>query len=279
MASTAGEAGPAVDTPGVLSRNWAQPLVDAALAGQPAPLSSAESAVMIAATEQALARFDSEPGRLPRRPQMLPQLLSTLNDDDASGRDITMIIARDPALAANLLALANSALYRSQPTPVESLDRAVAQVGTDGLRQLVAVALMQPVMRVEGGIFGRLPELLWDHTQHAAQAAAQFARTIEREDAFAAQLLALLHGLGAIVVVQALRETSARQQPTAPPEAASVAALLQREAPRIARRVAREWDLSERLMCALDDQALDDLAAMGGLGRALAVGAARVRIA
>jgi len=53
---------------------------------------------------------------------MLPQLLGALNDPDASGRDIAGIIARDPALAANLLKLANSTFYRSHAVPVESLD-------------------------------------------------------------------------------------------------------------------------------------------------------------
>ena len=217
-----------------------------------------------------LSRFASEPQRLPRRPQLLPQLLGMLNDDEASLAAIASLIARDPALAAGLLKLANSSLYRLQPAPVESLDRAVALIGTQGLRRLVAVALMQPVMRTEGGLFGRLPELVWEHTQHAALAAAHHAQAVEHDDAFAAQLLALMQGLGAIVVVQTLREVCERRNLLAPsPE--DTARMLEHWSPRIGRLVAQEWQLSARLLEALDDQAAASLGAMSGLGRALAL--------
>ncbi len=263
VAADGGEAAP--------DRDWALPLVVLACEGQP-HCGPEQAASLVAAAEQALRRFATEPQRLPRRPQLLPRLLSTLNDDAASGREIAGIIARDPALAAHLLKLANSALYRSQPAPVESLDRAVAMVGTGGLRHLIAVALMQPVMQVEGGVFGRLPERVWEHTQHAALAAARHARTMSKEDAFAAQLLALLHGLGAIVTVQALRDACASWH-CAAPEPALAARVLQAWAPRIGCAVAKEWALSARLMQALDEQAHGDLSAMGGLGRVLALAA------
>lgn len=254
-----------------VGRDWATGLLELAYDGQPAPLSPEDSAPLRWAAEEALARFADAPQRLPRRPQLLPQLLSALNDDDASGREIAGVIARDPALAAHLLRLANSALYRTQPAPVENLDRAVALVGTEGLRQLVAMAVMQPVMRMDGGALGALPDLIWDHTQRTALAAAQFAKTVEREDPFAAQMLALLHGLGAILVAQALRDACVQQGGV--PDAGIAARLLQEAAPRLGRAVAREWGLSERLLDGLEDQGIDDTARMSGLGRALAVAA------
>ena len=234
----------ATTTPPAVDRNWASALLELAYEGQPAPLSPEATAAVRDAAEKTLARFAEAPQRLPRRPQLLPQLLSTLNDDEASGREIAGVIARDPALAAHLLRLANSALYRTQPAPIENLDRAVALVGTEGLRQLVAMAVMQPVMRMDGGALAALPDLIWDHTQRTALAAAQFAKTVEREDAFAAQLLALLQGLGAILVAQALRDACAQHGGL--PDAGSAAHLLQDASPRLGRGVAREWGLTRR---------------------------------
>jgi len=261
----------ATTTAPAVDRNWASALLELAYEGQPAPLSPEATAAVREAAEKTLARFAEAPQRLPRRPQLLPQLLSTLNDDEASGREIAGVIARDPALAAHLLRLANSALYRTQPAPIENLDRAVALVGTEGLRQLVAMAVMQPVMRMDGGALGALPDLIWDHTQRTALAAAQFAKTVEREDAFAAQLLALLQGLGAILVAQALRDACVQHGGV--PDVVIAAHLLQDASPRLGRAVAREWGLSERLLQGLDDQAIDDTARMTGLGRALAAAA------
>ncbi|UWX04779.1 HDOD domain-containing protein [Pseudoxanthomonas sp. NC8] len=93
-----------------------------------------------------------------------------------------------------MLRLANSSFHRVRAEPVESLERAVALVGTSGLRQLVSLALLQPVMQAEGGSLGGLPGRIWEHTQLAAAIASRLA-TQDGEDGFAAQLLALLRGL------------------------------------------------------------------------------------
>lgn len=272
MTPLAGMAEVAPSSPASPPRDWAAPLLRLAGLDAGSCLSPEDSGPVIAAARDALARFADDPRRLPRRPQLLPELLGALNDDDASGRDLGGIIARDPALAAHLLKLANSTLYRRDTAAVESLDRAVALVGVDGLRHLVAVALMQPVMRVEGGVFGRLPELVWDHTQRSALIAARLAGPAGREEVLAARLLALLQGLGAIVVVQALRDATAGLAARVP-DTAMTAHLLQRWSPRLACAVAREWGLSERLMQALDAQTDDEGTAMGPLARALALAA------
>lgn len=247
--------------------HWTVRLAAMALPLQAAP--DASHARLLPEVEAALLRMVHERVRLPRRPQLLPQLLGMLNDDRASGRQIAEVIGRDPALASNLLRVANSPMYRIHSSTVESLDRAVALVGTDGLRQLVAVALMQPVMRVEGGATGILPERVWEHTELAAGLAARQARTRGADAVFAAQMLALLHGLGAIMVVQALGDACLRQQ-CAAPDAHVAAELLQRWAPRIARNIAQAWELPAM-------SGLEGIAAAPGLDTLLdAAGAAAV---
>jgi HD-like signal output (HDOD) protein len=248
------------------AQDWALPLLELASTGT-APAGDGDADARVA-TERALARFASEPQRLPRRPQLLPQLLGTLNDEQASARELAALIARDPALAATLLKQANSPLYRLQQAPVESVERAVALVGTEGLRRLVAVALMQPVMRTEGGMFGRLPERIWEHTQRATVLAARHARAAGA-DAFAVQLLVLLHGLGAIVVVQTLRDECQRAGCRAP-QAEAAADLLRHWSPRIGRLVADQWQLSPPLLQALDEVSAGEGAVMAALARALA---------
>ncbi|MET0813595.1 MAG: HDOD domain-containing protein, partial [Pseudoxanthomonas sp.] len=99
-----------------------------------------------------LSKIETQPRYTPRRPQLLPQLMRTVNDPDASGQAIAAIIGQDPALAGNLIRIASSALYRVQSSPVESIERAVALVGTDGIRQIITAALVQPVMSDGGGV-------------------------------------------------------------------------------------------------------------------------------
>jgi HD-like signal output (HDOD) protein len=229
-------------------------------------------AEVTAAADAILSRIETQPRYTPRRPQLLPQLMRTVNDPDASGREIAAIIGQDPALAGNLLRIASSAFYRVQSEPVESIERAVAMVGTDGIRRIIAAALVQPVISDGGGVFGRFPTIIWEHTLVAAAAAADHAKLVERDDAFAAQLVALLQGLGSIIVVQVVRDRYA-SRPNLVPDASIAAALLDRWAVSTARRIAESWELSDRIGMALADQQRDAASAeLSPLGRSLRFG-------
>jgi HD-like signal output (HDOD) protein len=225
---------------------------------------------LVADAEALLARIEAQPKYTPRRPQLLPQLMRAANDPDASLESIARIIAQDPTLSANLLRIANSAFYRVSTKPVESIERAITLLGLDGLRPVIAAALVQPVMRTGEGAFGRLPSVIWDHTLLSAAAAAEYARRVERDDVFAAQLLGLLQGLGAIIVVQVMRDLYAQQRDLTP-DARVVARLLDAWSGLTARRIAESWGLSGRMADALEAQQSDALPA-GPLGRALRVG-------
>jgi len=195
--------------------------------------------------------------------------MRTVNDPNASGKAIADIIARDPALAGNLLRIASSPFYRVQAKPIESIERAVVMLGTDGIRQIIAAALVQPVMGSSGGAFADFPSIMWDHALLSAAAAAEHAKLVERDDAFAAQLLGLVHGLGAIVVVQVLRDRYARQ-PGLVPDARVASALLDNWTAPTARRIAESWKLSDRIAQALGEQAPPD--GTNPLGRSLRFG-------
>ncbi|HMK86900.1 MAG TPA: HDOD domain-containing protein [Steroidobacteraceae bacterium] len=188
----------------------------------------------------------------PRRPLLLPKLMRAVNDDEVSRREIAVLIATDPALAGNLLRLANTPVYRRSAQPVESIDRAVAVLGTNGMRSLIAAALIQPVFRMSPGEFKRFADVTWEHTQYSATAAEAHAALIADTDPFAGQLLGLLVGLGAIMVYRATMDQYATSR--ARPDAATVAALVDRHAPLVARRIARDWELSERILTALEEQ-------------------------
>lgn len=193
-------------------------------------------------------------GGLPRRPQLLPQLMQTLNDPAADSTAIAALIARDPALSGNLLRIANSPLYRLQSLPVENIERAVTIMGIDGIRQIIATALLQPMMRDSGGVLGPLPGLVWEHAQLAAAAGAEYARRQSRSDAFAGQLLGLLHGLGAMTCLQALRDAHARH-PQPMPSPLVTEGWLRDRADTVALQIATGWELSDRILVALDEQA------------------------
>jgi HD-like signal output (HDOD) protein len=230
-------------------------------------------------SENADSVFDklaTDPKYTMRRPMMLPQLLRAVHDKKSTQHQLANIFARDPALAGNLLKVANSPVYRVSEDPVESLDRAVAMLGTDGLHSLIATVLVQPVFKLPATHYPRFPETVWEHTFRAASAAENYAALVENADPFAAQLLALTMGLGAIVVYRIVMDRSQTLLGGRTPHPAIIISLIDSQCAGVAKRVAASWDLSERVLTALEEQrprAVGEAdTAPSALGRSLAFG-------
>jgi len=266
----------AADTSIPTGRALVRELYAAAVTPSPVEAMSPEAAAaahaaIATACANLLSRAQFQARHMPRRPQLLPKLMRAINDPDISLEQIARIVSEDPALSANLLRIANSPFYRIQEKPVESLMRAATLLGLDGLRPVIAAALVQPVMQTGDGPLGRLPGVIWEHTQLAADVAAGMIRAGRgQEDAFAAQMVGLLHGLGAIVVAQVLRDSYALHAHL-PPDPRTVARVLDEETAPMAHRIAVAWELSDRIGVALEAQRAEAMPS-DPLGRALRAG-------
>jgi HD-like signal output (HDOD) protein len=225
---------------------------------------------IVAAIGATLESAATDPRYAPRRPLLLPQLLRAASDDGSSRKDLANIIARDPALVGSLLKLANGPYYRTSNKPIESIDRAVTVLGTQGIRSLAAAALVQPVFRTASKDSSRFAEIAWEHTYRSAAAAEVFAFAVEGADPFAAQLLALVRGLASIVVYRIASDQYAARGVKL--DASALASLLDEHAPVVARRIAGTWELSDRLLDALDEQLRGNTRPVSDLGRSLRFG-------
>ena len=238
--------------------------LDASLGDLRDEATAAELAELEPAT-RVLADLELQAKYLPRRPSLLPRLMSAISSDSNSMREMARIIGDDGALLGGLLKLANSSYYRmSGSRPIESLEKAVTMVGTDGLRSLVATALLHPVMTGTRGPYSSFAEATWEHSQYAAGCAELHAARIEGADTFNARLLVLLLGLASNAVFRIAREHCVSGSRCARP--AAMARLFDDWVPPTAQRIAESWQLPADL--------LDVLAAPkeSGLGRSLRFG-------
>jgi HD-like signal output (HDOD) protein len=198
--------------------------------------------------------------------------MRAINDDDISRRQLSAIIARDPALVGSLLKMANSAFYRVSSRQVESIERAVVMLGSDGLRSLVAAALMQPIFKGSSAKgFLRFPEIVWEHALRSAHAAIPHAALVERTDAFAAELLCLISGLAEIVLFRAAMDHCSSSSRQGQPDPLVIASLLDSHSPTFAWRLGVDWELSELMLAALEEQ-IAEAEPTTPLGRSLRFG-------
>jgi putative nucleotidyltransferase with HDIG domain len=154
---------------------------------------------------------------LPTIPTTITRILEVTRRPDAGLRDLARIVHADQALAGKLLRLANSAFY-GQSEPVTDLDRAVALLGFNAVRQLalslgVFDSLYRPLAHDE--FFDRAR--FWEHCFVVAVVSRELA-VAGRQDGGAAFTAGLLHDVGKLFldryqpdefrqVVERVRET------------------------------------------------------------------------
>lgn len=128
--------------------------------------------------------------RLPMRPSAVTQVLSVLDDESASARDVASALQTDPALSARILHLANSP-YFGLSGKVGNVERAVVALGAATVRSLA--------VSTAAGLFGagaeEMPDGFWRHSVAVAAGSSIAARFchVPPGDALCA---GLLHDLG-----------------------------------------------------------------------------------
>lgn len=208
----------------------------------------------------------------PRRPLLLPKLLQALNDTDSTRQELVRLILEDPTLAGTALKRVNNTFYRMSVQPVESLDRAVVVLGTDGLRSLLSAAILQPVFRLPKGFFDRFAEMTWEQAQRSAAGAQAYAAAVHEQDPFVAQLLGVMRSLATLVLFR-LTLDKYKSFPNVLPRPEVFIRVLQTHRNRLAADIGRTWQLSSASIDALEAQCREiSPTRMSPLGRAVYYG-------
>ena len=159
-----------------------------------APLSPAERR-LLARLDAVLASDTSRTELLPRAPAVIPQLLNSLRDESQSSDALARRVAKDPHLVAEVIRLANGALTRAA-APVTDLPQAIARLGTEGLRRVIARVVLKPLFDAQADtLSARAAPKLWLHSE--AQAAECMKRAAAAGlDPFEGYLAGLMHNIG-----------------------------------------------------------------------------------
>ncbi|HEX7815660.1 HDOD domain-containing protein [Dyella sp.] len=206
--------------------------------------------------QQALQRLDDICGgdrydvrTLPRMPTVLPQLLRALKNDDINGAKLAELIGRDPVLVGEVMRVIGSVAYRAVQ-PITSLQHAIVLLGQVGLRQVVSMHVMKPILLASAGMFGQVAgQRLWDHAERCAHAAAYLSKGLC--DPFEAHLAGLVSNTGIGAVARALdKELSGSLNSYTPQFIASAA----RIASELTLQAARYWDLPPHVLEALAER-------------------------
>lgn len=135
---------------------------------------------------------------LPSLPDIVQRLEAAINDPTSDMSEIADIISADPALAARILKIANSALFNF-PGQVDTVSYAISIIGTRQVRDLVFASCVVDVFK---GVFiaGINMESFWRHSI-ACGITARVIATYRREpNVERYYLLGLLHDIGKLII-------------------------------------------------------------------------------
>lgn len=134
---------------------------------------------------------------LPSLPALVMDLLNCIDQESAGTKMLGERLARDQALAAKTLRLANSSFYGMQ-RKVASIPQAIAILGFDSVRTMVAsVAVIGAFPSDRTGDFDF--DLFWRHSITGAICAKALAKYV-RIDGDQAFIAGLLHDIGRLIL-------------------------------------------------------------------------------
>jgi len=145
---------------------------------------------------------------LPTLPAIIMELERMLHNDMVSAAEVGVVIEEDPAIAANVLRVANSAMfYSSVSGTIVSIRDAIVRLGFKEVHQIVSAAAF---IREFGKMARRVdPEHFWRRSLGTAVAGRVIANTATESASFFeedAYVAGLLHDIGLLLLDQYFAE-------------------------------------------------------------------------
>ena len=149
--------------------------------------------------EQALAKVT----QIATLPEVTAQIVNVVDDPDTTADDLETLVSSDPILSVRVLKVVNSAFY-GMPGEVSSIKQAIVVLGMSGVKNIAIAAGISKLFR--GGKVHESFDAqdLWRHSA-AVAAAARLVAEKTRDDRDGVFLIGLLHDLGVMIEMQALR--------------------------------------------------------------------------
>lgn len=139
---------------------------------------------------------------LPSFPDVVVRVRRALDDDATTVDQLVRIVGSEPALAARLLRMANSAVFNRSGKAVSDLRTAISRMGYNMVRSAAisfAMAQIRKGSRLQA-VQGDLMHL-WEEATRVAALSYAIARKRSRLNPDEAMLVGLLHGIGKLYIL------------------------------------------------------------------------------
>jgi HD-like signal output (HDOD) protein len=189
---------------------------------------------------------------LPSFPEVAVRVRRVLSDPKSSVEQVVRVVGSEPALAARLMRIANSASLNRSGKAITELRTAISRIGYNMVRS-ASISFAMAQIRNSNKLVGLEHPLqdVWQRSTRVAAFAYVLAKvcTQSRINPDEAMLTGMMHGIGKLYVL-----TRAAEHPELFADAAVLDEILEQWHPSIGKAILENWEFSEAMAQAVGEQ-------------------------
>ena len=186
---------------------------------------------------------------LPSFPDIAMRVRQVLADEDVSQEQVVRVVGSEPALAARLLQIANSAAINFSGKVITDLRTAINRMGHNMVRSAAIAFAMSQLKKVDSlkGLEKPLDDL-WKSSAAVAAMSHAVARRFSRVNPDTAMLAGLLQGIGKLYIL-----TRSSKHPALFADHATYNQIVRDWHSPVAKALLENWDMAEEIVNAVSD--------------------------
>lgn len=212
-------------------------------------MSSSAHAVGFSFVERLAQDLRDERLELPAFPEAVLRIQRVLQSPDTRTDDVVRILSSEPALAARLLRMANSAEFRRAAQNITDLRQAVSRMGFNMVRSVAVAFAMRQLRRKDTYTPTAQLQLeqAWEDSLNASAACFVITKRFTRLNPEQALLTGLLHVLGRLYIIM-------RSKDAAELSDTEMRQVIDGWHASIGKAILESWGLPEELQHAIEHQ-------------------------
>jgi HD-like signal output (HDOD) protein len=186
---------------------------------------------------------------LPSFPDIALRVRKVLGDENVTQDQVTRVVGSEPALAARLMQIANSAALNITGKQITELRTAINRMGHNMVRSAAIAFAMSQLKKVDNlkGLEQPLDDL-WKSSAAVAAMSHAVARRFSKVNPDTAMLAGLLHGIGKLYIL-----TRSSQHPRLFADQVIYNQIVRDWHSPVAKALLENWDMAEEIVSAVSD--------------------------
>ena len=186
---------------------------------------------------------------LPSFPDIALRVRKVLGDEEVTQEQVVRVVGSEPALAARLMQIANSAALNFTGKPINDLRTAINRMGHNMVRSAAIAFAMSQLKKVDSlkGLEKPLDDL-WKSSAAVAAMSHAVAKRYSKVNPDTGMLAGLLHGIGKLYIL-----TRSSKHPALFADQATYNQIVRDWHSPVAKALLENWDMAGEIVVAVSD--------------------------